>query len=85
MAEMRLAIVRKALEGHDIKYEYTEEDGCGSLDFMWRGLSYHVWEYNEDGWGCESNIFNSGRSEEFTGDYEEKLAAEIETWPFMIQ
>ena len=35
---MRLEKVQDALRAKNIKYEYTEEDGCGSLDFMFRGL-----------------------------------------------
>ena len=29
-------------KGHE--YQYTEEDGCGSIDWEHRGLMYHVWE-----------------------------------------
>ena len=39
---MRLEKVQDALRAKNIKYEYTEEDGCGSLDFMFRGLKFHV-------------------------------------------
>ena len=39
---MRLEKVQDALRAKKIKYEYTEEDGCGSLDFMFRGLKFHV-------------------------------------------
>ena len=42
---MRLQKVQDALNKKNIKFEYTEEDGCGSLDFMFRGLKFHVWEY----------------------------------------
>ena len=35
---MRLQKVQDALNKKNIKFEYTEEDGCGSLDFMFRGL-----------------------------------------------
>ena len=42
---MRLEKVQDALRAKNIKYEYTEEDGCGSLDFMFRGLKFHVWVY----------------------------------------
>ncbi len=31
---MRLQIVQDALKKKNIKYEYTEIDGCGSLDFL---------------------------------------------------
>ena len=44
---MRLQIVQDALKKKNIKYEYTEIDGCGSLDFLFRGLKFHVWEYED--------------------------------------
>ena len=50
---MRLQKVQDALNKKNIKFEYTEEDGCGSLDFMFRGLKFHVWEYEDNGWGAE--------------------------------
>lgn len=84
MNKMRLERVRKALEEKRITYEYSEEDGCGSLDFLFRGLKYHVWEYHDDIWGAETNIFHAGRSEDLEGDYEETIAAEILSWPDMI-
>ena len=31
---MRLQKVQDALNKKNIKFEYTEEDGCGSLDFI---------------------------------------------------
>ena len=65
-------------------FEYTEEDGCGSLDFMFRGLKFHVWEYHDGVWGAETNIYEAGRSEDIEGDYEEKIAGEILSWLDMI-
>ena len=53
---MRLQTVQDALNQKNIKFEYTEEDGCGSLDFMFRGLKFHVWEYHDGVWGAETNI-----------------------------
>lgn len=44
---MRLNIVQEALKKKKIKYEYTEIDGCGSIDFLFRGLKFHVWEYED--------------------------------------
>ena len=35
---MRLQIVQDALKKKNIKYEYTETDGCGSLDFLFRKI-----------------------------------------------
>lgn len=81
---MRLEKVQDALNKKNIKFEYTEEDGCGSLDFMFRGLKFHVWEYEDNGWGAETNIYAAGRSEDIDGDYEEKISAEILSWPDMI-
>ena len=81
---MRLQKVQDALNKKNIKFEYTEEDGCGSLDFMFRGLKFHVWEYEDNGWGAETNIYSAGRSEDIDGDYEEKISAEILSWPDMI-
>lgn len=81
---MRLEIVRNALEDKNIKYEYTEEDGCGSLDFLFRGLKFHVWEYEDQVWGAETNVFEAGRSEDIEGDYETIIAREIRSWPDMI-
>ena len=69
---MRLQKVQDALNKKNIKFEYTEEDGCGSLDFMFRGLKFHVWEYE------------AGRSQDIEGDYEAEISAEILSWPDMI-
>ena len=81
---MRLQRVREALDKKRITYKYSEEDCCGSLDFLFRGLSFHVWEFCDDGWGAETNIFNVGRSQDLEGDYEAEIAAEILSWPDMI-
>ena len=81
---MRLQKVQDALEQKKIKYEYTEEDGCGSLDFMFRGLSFHVWEYPDEVWGAETNIYAAGRSQDIEGDYEGEISKEILSWPDMV-
>lgn len=81
---MRLETVKNALEQKKITYEYTEEDGCGSLDFLFRGLMYHVWEFHDDVWGAETNVFNAGRSQDMEGNYEELISKEILSWPDMI-
>ncbi len=52
---MKLQMVQNALKQKNIKYEYTEEDDCGSLDFMFRGLRFHVWEYHDEVWGAETS------------------------------
>ena len=67
---MRLETVQDALNRKNISFTYTEEDGCGSLDFMFRGLSFHVWEYHDNVWGAETNIYEAGRSIDVEGDYD---------------
>lgn len=81
---MKLQMVQNALKQKNIKYEYTEEDDYGSLDFMFRGLRFHVWEYHDEVWGAETNIYEAGRSQDIEGDYEKEIAAEILSWPDMI-
>jgi len=81
---MKLEIVQEALKKKNISYQYTEEDGCGSLDFMFRGLSFHVWEYYDSIWGAETNIYEAGRSQDIEGDYEQEIARKILSWPDMI-
>ena len=83
-----------------ILYAFTESTGCSEQKkyhirihrgrwlrksgFMFRGLKFHVWEYEDNGWGAETNIYAAGRSEDIDGDYEEKISAEILSWPDMI-
>ena len=74
---MRLQIVQDALKKKNIKYEYTEIDGCGSLDFLFLGLKFRVW-------GAETNIYEAGRSQDIEGNYEEVIAREILSWPDMM-
>lgn len=81
---MRLERVQEALKEKNVKYEYHEEDHCGSLDFLFRGLKYHVWEYFDGVWGVDTNLFEAGRSRDIEGDYEEILVKEILSWPDMI-
>lgn len=82
---LRLEKVRKALEQKRISFEYFEEDGCGSIDFIFRGLKFHVWEFQENGiFGAETNIFNVGKAKDIEGDYEKVIADEIFSWPDMI-
>ena len=81
---MRLEIVRQALESKRIRYQYHEVDGCGSLDFEFRGLSYHVWEFQDPSWGAETNVFSAGRTRDIEGEYENTIAKEILSWPDML-
>ncbi len=82
---MRMEKTEAALKEKDIEFQYTEEDGCASYDFIYRGIPYHIWEFAEgEERGAEANIFNSGRSEDIGGDYDATIAAEIDTWPYML-
>lgn len=80
---MKLERVQDALKKKKITYKYTEDDGCGSIDFEFRGLRYHVWEYEDRVWGAETNVFEAGRSQDVEGDYEAIIAREILSWPDM--
>lgn len=59
---------------------YSEEDGCGSIDFEYRGVPYHIWEFQENGWGVETNVRHGGRQEELSGDYETELLEIMKSW-----
>ncbi|HIT68186.1 MAG TPA: kinase [Candidatus Merdisoma merdipullorum] len=72
--------IRAYLEKRGWEYEYHEEDGCGSIDFSYRGVPYHIWEFEEGERGVETNLQHGGRQEEVLGDYETKLIEMIESW-----
>ena len=61
-------------------YEYTEEDGLGSIDFEHRGLSYHIWELEDGGYGAETNVRTVGRQEDIMGNYEQEIIEILKTW-----
>lgn len=77
---MRLAKIQEYFKQKGWKYRYVEEDGLGSLDFEYRGVPYHIWEFCEDGYGIETNIRNGGKSEDFLGDYEEQAISVMKEW-----
>lgn len=79
--KLRLQRLQKVLKDKGFPYTYVEEDGCGSVNFEYRGVVYHVWEFCEDGvWGAETNVRNIGRHEDLCGDYEEKILELIDQW-----
>lgn len=79
---MRLEKLQKLLTHNCMPYTYAEEDGCGSIDLVYRGVSYHVWEFEDDGiWGAETNLINSGRPQDLLGDYEEEIIGLLLKWP----
>lgn len=78
---MRLEKIQEYLKEKAWEYQYHEEDECGSVDFEYRGISYHIWEFVEDGiYGADSNVRNGGKQEEFLGDYEAAIIQIIENW-----
>ena len=42
---MRLEKMQSFLNEKQWPFSYTEEDGVGSIDFEYRGVGYHVWEF----------------------------------------
>lgn len=74
----RLKKLRGFLDSLGESYTYREEDGCGSLDWIHRGLSYHVWEYPDS--GAQSNVRSAGRQEDFGPDYEEEILEILRSW-----
>lgn len=77
---MRLARIQEHLRLHAIAYQYYEEYDCGSITFVHRGLSYHIWEYPAPERGAQSNVRSAGKSEDFDGDYEQGILEILESW-----
>lgn len=77
---MRLTRIQQFLKERHFPCQYWEDDDCGSIEFDHRGLHYHIWEYPEPERGAQSNVRNAGRSEEFDGNYEEKILKILKTW-----
>lgn len=76
---MRLTKIQAYMKEKGMKYEYYEENGCGSIEFIHRGLSYHIWEYPEEE-GADSNVRTVGRMNCYTGDYEAQILDILKTW-----
>lgn len=77
---MRLSRVLALIQERGWKYTSCEEDGCGSIDFEYRGVPYHIWEFCDGEWGVETNIRHGGRQEELFGDYETELLKIMGNW-----
>lgn len=77
---MRLEKIQQQLNHMGITFKYVEDDDCGSIDFIHRGLSYHIWEYPAPDRGAHSNIRTTGRGEDFEGDYENDLLQILQSW-----
>lgn len=70
---MRLKAFQACLKSKNMPFEYWEDNDSGSIHFVHRGLSYHIWEYPAPERGAESNVRCAGRSEDFEGDYEAQI------------
>lgn len=77
---MRLETIQKYMKEKGMPYQYFEDMGCGSIEFIHRGLSYHIWEYPEEENGADSNVRTVGRMDSYTGDYEAQILAVMRTW-----
>ena len=75
---MRLKKIQEYMQERGWKYQYTEEEGLGSMDWEHRGLIYHIWEFSDD--GAESNVRMAGKMEDYTGDYEEQIIGILKEW-----
>ncbi len=77
---MRLMKIRDHVQQMGWKFTYSEISGLGSLTFEYKGLRYHVWEFEDGGYGAESNVRTTGKLEDFTGDYEADILRIIQSW-----
>lgn len=77
---MRLQKIRAWLDNRSISHKYTEEDGCGSIDFLYKGLSYHIWEFPEEEQGAESNVCSAGKMDVYGSGYEDEILEILKTW-----
>ena len=77
---MRLQNIQDYLNQRQIAFTYVEENDCGSIEFLHRGLHYYIWEYPEPERGAQSNVRTAGRGEDFEGDYQEEILAILRTW-----
>lgn len=76
----RLQKVLAFIKERGWNYKLYEEDGCGSLDFEYRGVPYHIWEFHDGEWGVETNLRHGGRQEEILGDYETEMLEIMKDW-----
>ena len=77
---MRLNKIREFMTLRSMPFQYTEEDDCGSITFIHRGLQYHIWEYPAPERGALLNVLSCGRSRDYEGDYEEQILAIMSAW-----
>ena len=77
---VRLQKIQDFLKQWGIPFTYREDNDCGAIDFLHRGLSYHIWEYPAPNRGAESNIRTAGRMEEFEGDCQSQILEIMAAW-----
>lgn len=77
---MGLNKIREYLHLRNISHNYLLEDKCGSIDFIHKGLSYHIWEFPPEEQAAESNVKSAGRMEVYSGDYEDQILAVLKSW-----
>ena len=77
---MRLQKIQDQLKTMGISFKVVEENDCGSINFIHRGLAYYIWEFPAPERGAESNIRTAGRGEDFEGNYEDDLLEILKTW-----
>ena len=77
---MALEQIRGYLQSRGMDYQYREENGCGSIDFLHRGLRYYIWEYPASEPGAQSNVRCAGRPEDFGENYEDAILAILQSW-----
>lgn len=60
---MRLEKLQNLLKEKKFPFTYAEADGCGSVDFEYRGVAYHVWEFQDNGtWGGGDQCKDCGKT-----------------------
>ena len=80
MNTVRLKKIQDFMTSANMPFQYSEEDDCGSINFIHRGLSYHIWEYPAPERGAQSNVLSCGKSLDYEGDYEEQIVAIMARW-----
>ena len=78
---MRLEQIQAFMKDRNMPYDYVEEEDCGSITFLHRGLGYHIWEYPAPERGVQSNVLSCGRTVDYEGDdYEQQIIDIMKTW-----
>lgn len=76
----RFVKIQEFLKRQGWPYKYDEDNDCGSIEFIHRGLSYHIWEYPEPERGAASNVASAGRMVDYEDDYEAQILAILQEW-----